>query len=129
MGTKTMDAPTTIINSGVAEQVDSDVIHFDSDKPREKIIPLEWPLTVNGVRYTEVRVRRVTGTEIREYVANSRAGKKLAPPVFDIPFEVYDALDADDADALDEAGLDFLPRSVRDASAGFTLPTGENASD
>lgn len=124
-----MDAPTTVINGGTTEQADGNVIHFDSDKPREKIIPLEWPVTVNGVRYTEVRVRRVTGTEIREYVAKSRAGKNLAPPVFDIPFEVYNALDADDADTLDEAGLDFLPRSVRDASGGSILPTGESASD
>ncbi|MEN5279258.1 phage tail assembly protein [Brucella sp. TWI432] len=124
-----MNAPTTVINGDTTDQVDSNVIKFDSDKPREKMIPLEWPVTVNGVRYAEVRVRRVTGKEIREYVANSRAGKKLAPPVFDIPFEVYDALDADDADTLDEAGLDFLPRSVRDASEGFIPPTGESASD
>lgn len=123
-----IDAPTTVINGDAPKEADSNVIQFDNDKPREKFVPLEWPLTVNGVRYTEVRIRRVTGKEIREFISELQSGKKLAPPVFDIPVEVYDALDADDADMLDEEGLDFLPRSVRDLSAGSIPPTGESAS-
>lgn len=97
---------------------------FVGDRAREKVIPLEWPLEYDGKLYEAVTVRRCTGTEIAEYVVALAGGQSPLFPGLDCPLEVYEALDADDLESVDEVVRDFLPRRFRAASA----PTPE-ASD
>lgn len=107
------DIPTNVIGVDTKAEPEDKSARITSDAPREKIVALEWPVTFGGKVYTEVRIRRVSGKEMRDFISRLQAGENIAPPVFDIPVEVYDALDADDADLLDSEGLDFLPRSLR----------------
>jgi hypothetical protein len=83
-------------------------------KVMEKMVPLEYPVEFDGKLHEAVRVHRVTGTEIKEYV--EKLGTPDAspfPPSIDIPVAVWTAMDADDTESVLEASLDFLPRRMR----------------
>ncbi|TVR06621.1 MAG: phage tail assembly protein [Salinarimonadaceae bacterium] len=85
--------------------------------PREKVIDLQWPVEYDGVVYDKVTIRRLTGKETRDFMdLLSSGGKTDMPPMIDVPLEVYEAMDADDQYACDEAAMDFLPRALREAS-------------
>ena len=107
------DAPTNVIGVDTTAAPEDKTARIVSEAPREKVVPLAWPIEFGGKTYSEVRIKRVSGKEMRDFVNKLQAGENSVPPVFDIPIEVYDAMDADDADMLDKEGLDFLPRSLR----------------
>ena len=87
---------------------------FVPGKSRDRVVPLEYPVEFAGKTYDSITVRRMTGNEVAEFVANSADVKTL--PMFDCPKEVIDALDADDSETLMTAVLDFLPRALRPAN-------------
>jgi len=100
---------------------------FDNENRRSKVMPLEWPFTLNGNRYTEIRIRRVTTAELEEYfermdAASDGEKKKLVLPIFDAPAEVIGALDPDDSDNLTKEGRDFLPRRFRGETEPASTP-------
>jgi hypothetical protein len=86
---------------------------FAGGKSRSKTIVLDWPVEFAGKTYEQITVRRMTGAEVSAW-ANSAGSESL--PMFDCPQEVVDALDADDAEAVSKAVIDFLPRRMRAAS-------------
>ncbi|RWC91642.1 MAG: hypothetical protein EOS72_03015 [Mesorhizobium sp.] len=92
-----------------------------STAPREKIVDLEFPVEFDGVIYTMVKVRRVTGKEVEDYMEALGRDERPMPPMIECPREVYDAMDDDDRFALDEAVLPFLPRRLK-AAAEQSLP-------
>lgn len=89
------------------------VAKFVAGRARQKVIPLEWPMEFGGVVYNEVTVRRCTGLEVSEYVMALASGEDVTFPGIEFPIEVYNALDSDDFDKVDEAVKDFLPQSFR----------------
>lgn len=82
---------------------------FVGDRRRDVVVPLEWPIEYDGKVYNEIRVRRMTGAEVAAFV-NSDDGTL---PMVEAPKVVIDALDADDAMAINKAITDFLPQSLR----------------
>jgi hypothetical protein len=84
--------------------------------PREKSVPLEWPVEFDGKTWTAVTIRRVTGKEVEDYMEALGRDERPIPPMFGCPLEVYEAMDDDDRFALDEAVIPFLPRRLRVAA-------------
>jgi hypothetical protein len=41
---------------------------YTSVAPRSRIIPLEWPVEFDGKVYHQIRVHRVTGKEMRDFM-------------------------------------------------------------
>lgn len=96
--------------------------------PRDMMVPLAFPIEFDGKTWEELRVRRVTGVEISNYMEALARKDDPAPlpPTFDFPRAVYEALDDDDLLAVEEAAFRFLPRRLRarmDAVA-FDQPAG-----
>lgn len=86
-----------------------------TDKTTSKIVPLEWPVEFDGKVYHQIRVHRVTGKEMRDFMEKVRAGAdNVLPPMVDCPLEVWEALDADDQFAIDQAAAEFMPRRLKD---------------
>lgn len=86
----------------------------DNGRPRFRVVPLEWPIEYDGKTYSEITVRRMTTAEVVAFVDQMREDLKEATlPMFDVPHAVIDALDPDDADAVNKAVSDFLPRALR----------------
>jgi hypothetical protein len=68
------------------------------------MIPLEWPVDFDGKLWTEIEIRRVSGKEVRVYLDALRTSEgDILPPMIDCPIEVWNALDADDQQTIDEA--------------------------
>lgn len=81
---------------------------------RSRTIDLDYPVEFDGKTYERITVRRMTGIEVRDFIAAvSSVGERARLPMFDVPFEVIEALDDDDAAKLDEAVFDFLPNRLR----------------
>jgi hypothetical protein len=86
-----------------------------SDKVREKLVPLEYPVEFDGQTYDVIKVRRVSGQQMAAFLDKVRSGADFVlAPMVDCPVEVWDALDADDQAAVDEAAREFLPRRLID---------------
>lgn len=85
--------------------------------PREKVVTLTYPVEFDGRLYESITIRRITGGEVAGYMDRLQQGERIMPPVVDCPVEVYEAMDADDQDLVDEAAMDFLPRRLK-AAAG-----------
>lgn len=86
-----------------------------TDRITSRIVPLEWPVEFDGKVYHQIRVHRVTGKEMRDFMEKIRAGADdLLPPMVDCPLEVWEALDADDQFAIDQAAAEFMPRRLKD---------------
>ncbi|TIR24036.1 MAG: phage tail assembly protein [Mesorhizobium sp.] len=98
------------------EKIEQKIARVVGDAPREKIVPLEFPLEFDGRMWTEVKVRRVTGKEVEDYMEALGRGERPMPPMFECPREVYDAMDDDDRFAIDEAVVPFLPRRLKAAA-------------
>lgn len=84
--------------------------------PREKQIALTYPVEFDGQLYEIITIRRITGGEVADYVDRLKEGARLMPPVVNCPVEVYEAMDADDQDMVDEAAMDFLPHRLKTAA-------------
>lgn len=85
--------------------------------PREKEVTLTYPVEFDGRLYETIRIRRITGGQVADYMDRLQQGERIMPPVVECPVEVYEAMDADDQDMVDEAAMDFLPRRLK-AAAG-----------
>lgn len=92
--------------------------------PREKLVPLEFPVEFDGTTWTEIKVRRVSGKEVDDYMEALGSGARPMPPMFVCPREIYDAMDDDDRFALDEAVVPFLPRRLKAAAEQSPPPAG-----
>lgn len=96
---------------------------------RTKTIKLEWPLEYDGVTYTEVTARRLTGKDILSVRKLAASGGDMETAMFamvcDIPVEVIEALDAQDVMRVVEAAQDFLPQESESESEQ-TTSTGTN---
>ncbi len=99
-----------------------------SDKPRHKTIPLEWPVEFDGKVYSEINIARLTVGQIAEFSKSLETAAEddttMLPMYFDnemksVPKEVFEAMDADDKDAIDIEALSFLPQRFR----GLTEPS------
>jgi hypothetical protein len=80
----------------------------------EKRVPLEWPIDFDGKVYDDIRVHRVSGKEVRDYLEALRTSEAdILPPMIDCPIEVWNALDADDQQAVDVAATEFTPKRLK----------------
>jgi hypothetical protein len=104
--------------------------YIDNGRPRFRTVPLEWPVEFEGKVYSEVTVRRMTASEVGEFIDAIRTdGSKAFLPMFDVPQAVIDALDDDDGVEVNKAVQDFLPRRLREANEEqLAQPTGEPTS-
>ncbi|UYO50342.1 phage tail assembly protein [Rhodopseudomonas palustris] len=101
---------------------------YVGDKPRSRTIPLEYPFEFKGVTYTSVTVSRMTGVAVSEFMKAVREhGADAHLPMFDCPQEVIGLLDADDAERVDEAVMDFLPRALRQVGASSPQSGGSTS--
>ncbi|ESW92914.1 hypothetical protein NKL07_21770 [Mesorhizobium sp. C280B] len=91
---------------------------------REKMVPLEFPVEFEDKTWTEVKIRRVSGKEVEQYMDALGRGERPIPPMFDFPLEVYEAMDDDDRFAIDEAVIPFLPRRLKAAAEQNPLAAG-----
>lgn len=101
---------------------------FCGTRPREKLVPLDYPVEYDGKVYDGIRVRRMTVAEVGAFIeaAGGEDAKTARLPMFDAPPEVLDALDADDAERVNEVVRDFLPRALRPEGASRP-PNGETS--
>lgn len=86
---------------------------FVKAKDRFRTIDLTWPLEYDGKVYDRVTVRRMTGIDLIAFVEQPRDSAAPTLPMFDVPQAVIDALDPDDAELVNKAVQDFLPRALR----------------
>lgn len=98
------------------------VAHIIGGPSRTLRVPLVYPVGY-GVRiYTAITLRRPSGAEVDRYLDRVRGeahgGRALFPIFFDddglpVPGAVFDALDADDDEAVFEHAPDFMPRRLQ----------------
>lgn len=90
---------------------------FVGGKSRSEVVPLEWPLEYDGKIWSEITVSRMNTAQIAEFIASLDGdnSEKLRFPMFDVPNEILDALDDDDATRVNEVVERFLPRRFRGA--------------
>ena len=122
----TDDTNTVAPEQPDAEPAPKSEPRFITDRVRSKFIALEWPVEFDGKVYHQIRVHRVTGREMTTFMEKIREGADdVLPPMVDCPLEVWNALDADDQFAIDQAATEFMPRRLKDLqSAVATLDTG-----
>jgi hypothetical protein len=110
---------------------------FLSDRPRFRVIDLEWPLAYAGKDYRAITIVRMTAADIEAYteklaeLAKTDPNARFRLPVYrdeagaPVPDAVLDALDDDDRLAVDTAALDFFPRRFLSLEADATpQPSG-----
>jgi hypothetical protein len=94
-------------------------------------VPLEWPVTVDGQVVDHVVIRRMTTKEVVDFVERLQQDGDNGPvrfPMVDLPDDVLDALDDDDAAAINEAVVSFLPLRLRVLVGGTPPRPGEDTS-
>jgi len=92
---------------------------------RMGMVPLEHPIEFGGKVYDKIALRRMTAQDVADYIERVSVEAKETPDKFirfpiyfhtdgaAVPSEVFTALDADDSEKVQEAALNFLPRSFR----------------
>lgn len=86
-----------------------------TDKPTEKLVPLEYSVEFDGKLWTEIRVHRVTGTAMAAFLEKVRSGADVAiPPMVDSPLDVWNGMNADNKFAVDLAAAEFTSRRLKD---------------
>lgn len=94
------------------------------DAERFRIVELTWPVTFEGKTYERITVSRMSVRQLGVFMDTIESKGRLSDlPMFDVPREVIEELDADDGDKLDEAAADFLPRRFR-VTAGSVRTDG-----
>ncbi len=84
---------------------------------RTRDIPLTYPAKFEGVIYDKVTIRRMSQDEMQAFIAAAAGDDDIRLAMHDLPDVVFDALDPDDADAVNAAMLDMLPRKLKRALA------------
>jgi len=87
-------------------------------KPRVTMVPLEWPVKVDGVEYREIGLKRMSVKEVSEFVEAISGDNGRFPIFVDVAGEpvsevVLNVLADDDMLMLTEKMRDFLPRRFR----------------
>ena len=112
-----------------------DAVTIDHADSRMKMFPLAWPVTYQGASHEAIGLCRMTAKQVADFVAQLGAVGAADPnailrfPIFVdatgtlLPDALLDGLDADDADMLNEAAVDFLPRRFRASSGPVTAPS------
>jgi hypothetical protein len=77
-----------------------------------RVVKLEYPIEYGGKEYREIRLRRMTFLEMKEFIEDAAERDDVRPSIFDCPMEMLDHLDADDFENVDKAVRDFLPRRL-----------------
>lgn len=96
---------------------------------REKMVPLDWPVEHDGQIITEIRVRRVTGKEVQDFITKMGSSPEyVIPPVIDCPIDVWNQIDADDTVKIEKEAENFLPLRLKEVFA-WLLQNGENTAD
>jgi hypothetical protein len=95
---------------------------FANEAGRTERIDLDWPVIFDGKTYDHIIARRMTASEVADFVEEVRAmpegeRNRARLPIFMAPAEVLAMLDADDDDKLGEVADRFLPRRFRAAAA------------
>lgn len=103
------------------------VARFVAAAEREKIVPLEWPFHFGDRLIDTVRVKRVSGAEMKEFWEQMARDERFIPPVIDCSQAVWDAMDPDDQEAVDAAAEPFMPRRLK-AAVKLSSGNGENTS-
>lgn len=81
---------------------------------RERMVPLAYPVEWGDRTITEIRVHRVSGKQVQDFIATMGTSLEFViPPVIDCPLEVWNVLDADDQETVEKAAEDFLPQRLR----------------
>ena len=102
------------------DQPAAPAVRYLTDRPRVKTVTLSWPFMLGDVEYRDVEVRRMTAGEVTAFVDEIRnspqEGRRF--PLFYhqgalLSDEAWEALDADDVDALSEVATDFLARRFK----------------
>lgn len=94
-------------------------VTFDNEAARFEDVILDWPVTVDGVRYDRITVHRMSVGALGDFLTSMRADDGRARfPMFNVSEAVLDALDAEDGDKIEEVVQRFLPRRFRVAQTG-----------
>lgn len=84
---------------------------------RRTIVPLNHPVTIEGLLHEEIRVERLTGAQLLALTMDERAEASLSERVravmTGLPVGGIGRLDADDAQAVLAAIRPFLPAAIR----------------
>lgn len=109
-----MTDETSTIGTATAPRAATGAVFLEGPSPRTRSIPLRWPLLVDGVEYRQLTLRRINGQEAKAYYAATLATLQQGAPVavypgLDIGQSVWDALDDDDVNTIEQAIQDFLP--------------------
>lgn len=92
------------------------VARLKSEDGRERMVPLNYPVEFDGKLWEEVRIRKITGRELADYIEVLQTSpSSVLPPMIDCPIEVWDAMDADDQADVDDAAQAFTPRRLKAA--------------
>jgi hypothetical protein len=92
---------------------------FIGGGPRSKVVPLEHPVAYDGREYHAITLVRLNAKEVEDMLDKINRGEGTEIPIFRdvegavIPKIVLDALDDNDALALDEAAPEFIPRRFK----------------
>ena len=98
-------------------------------KPREQLVPIEYPVEFDGKVWDAIPIRRITGKELSTYFEKIAEGGDFSlPPVVACPVEVWEAMDADDQQAVDAVATAFMPRRLK-AAVELLGNLGEKSSD
>jgi hypothetical protein len=96
---------------------------------RERWVPLKFPVAFGDEIIDKIRVRRITGKEVQDFMTKMGTSSEFViPPVIDCPLAVYNEMDADDQEAVEVAAQDFLPRRLQRV-AELILNSGAAPSD
>lgn len=114
----------------MSEEAKQEEARVIAPRKTEDFVQLEYPVTVDGELVTQVRIRRVTGVQVAEFmsaIGDPERAKQLVPVVVDCPWSVWSQLDDDDALRIEKAAFDFLPLRLREllGLGESTQPSGD----
>lgn len=114
-----MDSETTAKTEPAKEALPP-MARFVSTEGRERFVPLQFPVEYDGQVWDQVRVRRISAGELRNYITALAGSETYAmPPMVDCPLAVWEAMDADDQAEVDDAAMVFTPRRLKAAAERF----------
>lgn len=93
-------------------------VAFATGEGRTKVVPLQWPIVVDGQKIDAITLRRLTGRDYKTLgtlPAGADENGELLALMAGLPTRAFDALDADDFEEVSRQAKDFLPRGLRAA--------------
>lgn len=108
-------------------------VAFVDPLARQRTFELKYPVTIGGKVFAAVHLHRLTVAEVAAFFEGIKGGAPdgaMLPFYRDVngdalPQEVFDALDDDDAYAIEQGLADFLPRRLLAVMQGAGgLPAG-----